>query len=280
MDAKQRAYPGRRGFTLVELLTVIVIIGILAALISAAVVAAIGSARNARVTLEIRTMDQQLNLFKNTYGDYPPSNLSDSAAVTAFLRRAFPRYEKGTYASVYARFSAELSACGVPVSNDPAVALVFWLGGVPSGGKLTGFSKDVENPFAAPISGVPRTDPLFEFDRDRLNVATMRYYPNLSGAIEADAPYVYFRATEYAAAVFTHNAGGENVTLRPYVNNRSGTPEYANPKTFQIISAGRDNWYGGSGSASPTFPTTNFTSAGHHDNLTNFTDGKLEDAMQ
>lgn len=282
--------PGRTrtGFTLVELLTVIVILGILTGLISAAVVAAIARAREARVTLEIRTMEAQLQVFKNTYGDFPPSNLQDAASVGAFLRRAFPRYPANG-ADPYTQFKSDLSANDTPltVTNmDAAAALVFWLGGMPdSNGKLCGFAKDPENPFCKPSVCSLRNAPLFDFVRDRLVIsgATMRYYPDMSGAREADAPYVYFRAVEYTTAQFTHSAGGENVVLKPYQNNRTGTAEWVNPQTLQIISAGRDNLYGGTvNNDPPRFPTTNFDTSrpGHHDNLTNFLDGKLEDALQ
>ncbi len=72
----------RAGFTLVELLMVIVIIGILVALLIPAIAGAIRTANNARVTAEITNLVGSLEQFKGKYGDYPPSRvvLSESGS--------------------------------------------------------------------------------------------------------------------------------------------------------------------------------------------------------
>jgi general secretion pathway protein G len=65
----------RRGFTLVELLMVIVIITFLLALLLPAINGALRSARRAAVTAEINVLAQALANFKSKYGDYPPSRI-------------------------------------------------------------------------------------------------------------------------------------------------------------------------------------------------------------
>lgn len=67
--------PRRPGFTLVEILVVIVIIGVLVALLLPAIGGAMRTAKNTTVTGEITTLSQALAAFKEKYGDYPPSRI-------------------------------------------------------------------------------------------------------------------------------------------------------------------------------------------------------------
>ena len=65
----------RTGFTLVELLVVITILGILIALLVPAVFSAVSRANDARVAGEINTLGQALASFKNKFQEYPPSRI-------------------------------------------------------------------------------------------------------------------------------------------------------------------------------------------------------------
>jgi general secretion pathway protein G len=75
MHPGRHSRPHRRAFTLVELLTTIVIIALLAALLLPAIGAAVRSARSAAVTAEINQMAQALADFRSKYGDHPPSRV-------------------------------------------------------------------------------------------------------------------------------------------------------------------------------------------------------------
>src|SRR5262245_35894855 len=65
------------GFTLVELLIVIVIIGILVALITTAAVTAVKHARQTEIKSEVNEINDAFELFHKTYGEYPPNCQSD-----------------------------------------------------------------------------------------------------------------------------------------------------------------------------------------------------------
>jgi prepilin-type N-terminal cleavage/methylation domain-containing protein len=77
----------RGGFTMIELLMVIIIISILIGLLLPAINAAIKSARRAAVLSEISQLASALANFKSEYGDYPPSRFLavESGNYTQYL---------------------------------------------------------------------------------------------------------------------------------------------------------------------------------------------------
>lgn len=101
--------PLRRGFTLVELLVVIVILAMLAALVGRVTVAALRRGREAVVSTEISQIQNAMNEFKTKYGVVPPSlggpvedtapgtfpsetTAQRQARIMRFVSRAFPRW--------------------------------------------------------------------------------------------------------------------------------------------------------------------------------------------
>ena len=81
-----------RGFTLTEVLIVAVIIGILLALVSAAVFPALDSAKEFARYSEAANLSMAMESFKAQYGATPPSDLRKSQGnLLAFVRRIFPR---------------------------------------------------------------------------------------------------------------------------------------------------------------------------------------------
>ena len=62
----------RNGFTLVELLTVITIIGILLGLVTAVAMSVMTTAKGAVIAMEINNLDQALRTYNEKFGEFPP----------------------------------------------------------------------------------------------------------------------------------------------------------------------------------------------------------------
>ena len=329
----------RGGFTLVELLTVIVIIGILAGLITAAAVPAIRAARRATIQTEIGQLNLALDDYKIKFGDYPPDfagvNDSDTASngirdtarnqVLRHLRKRFPRLRLGTSAlSPWEHFRLLVKQASLKDSSladpnaanatdvnslDPSTALTFWLGGPAEGGTntLVGFSANPANPFAI---GGSRASEMYEFDETRLaNTGSgtgnsVRFIPpNMPATPTAGstkAPYVYFRPrnSQYDPVIASFpqrtESSIESCTCVPYAIEDmpvSGNPRWFSPKKYQIICAGLDGYFSDNtdrvinpdGDLANKYRCLDMNSANYYispaedDNITSFTQGKLED---
>ncbi len=177
----------RSGFTLVELLVVITIIGLLAGLLLPAINGAVRSAKEAAVASEISLLDQALASFKTRYGDYPPSFVvldeSGLYANNAQLVQAVQTYFQqvggltGTQLNTQTtkaiqrseryvkKFFNRMGATPQDINGDGAFnrfwilegdeCLVFFLGGVPRQNaqtfELTGFCKKPDWPMFARV---------------------------------------------------------------------------------------------------------------------------------
>ena len=243
--------PQRNGFTLVELLVVITIIGVLAALITPAVFQARRTGQISAIKAEIDLLHMAMMNYKNEYGSFPPLQ----ANATNHLSRLFPRcsttaiqaslliYQKdrpfGTYVDNFNnRQRWSLPQVGITRSN----ALVCWLSGyaknptqpVVDVTESTGLDPyyragssgtiiDIGGPTGAvsPPTLAPRTA-LMEFDRSRID-NNLQFHPR----DKAQSPYIYIPSSLY-------NSTGSIAELDPV------TGSYYNLDTFQILCNGLD----------------------------------------
>ncbi len=328
----------RLGFTLVEVLVVIAIIGVLVGLVVPAVNVARRSVQRAAIVFEVQTLGNAIEQYKTKFGDYPPDG-SDRTVWERHFRKAFPNIAASEFTVLYANAN---SSSGLPVAAvvmDPPEALVFALGG---------FSSDPAHPFTGAggplfVSGnsaqynVDRNSPLFDFKQGNLTLDAssgitvssdelllgagtvndkMPVYTTGNGRL---APFVYFDSRTYRAGSAFYNfykAANVAGVARPYksdqVNttvsktaNPDGHYRYANDRTFQIISAGLDDDFGGvpglPNNSTPEFfrypsgtslniltGASNFSryaeqsgvASAQLDNATNFADGILENALE
>ena len=252
------------GFTLVELLMVIVLISILVGLITMAASRALNRGGEARVLTEIGLLSNAIEQYKIEYGSYPPNPGTNPLVETLEQRanriqrhvaRAFPRFtgnakqaiEDSTRASLRNLGSGTPPAYlqnGLKLENlDAAEALVFWLGGMPQifyhddgtyTYELTNFSADPSNPFL-PIESSDanvraqeqRTQRLFEFDPRRLVDRDGDGWPEyvFEGTTPFDTPpFIYIDAITYQTTYYP---------LAPFLDATGGTIPAATRNAYE-----------------------------------------------
>lgn len=176
----------RRGFTLVEVMIVVVIITILAGLLIPAISSVRRKVVEGQVRTEISALEKAITEFRTTYNIDPPSSieLSEVGGIggsgwntrsAALIRQMWPQFNFG--------IARDFNGNGTTGEMDPdgdgspgltltgSQCLVFFLGGMRdtgSTGALVGFSKNPANPFAL---GGNREGPFFEFAIGRLYVS-------------------------------------------------------------------------------------------------------------
>jgi len=299
----------RRGFTLVEILTVVVIICILVTLVTVAVKGAMDAAKRTRIATQMSQLAMALDHYKAEFGEYPPDMFDDEALVR-HVKKRWPRldfslkpggisnaeYIKGSINAGYGNnvdFTAPDSEIG---------ALGFWLGGFPDfEGKLSGFSADPENPFFSnPFVDV--NDRVYdkknfidmEVGADKsmrlVDVGGGARAPVIGNEIrDVFVPVVYFRGLTsggHRAYMVTDNQHAKYGQIKqfdflstdlgfcvPYAEDEvGGVIKWKNPSTFQLLHAGLDGKFGEPAPDDPTVAPLRIIKTGTNIGLQNLDD--------
>jgi len=274
----------RNGFTLVELMVVIAIIGILMTLAVTAVGRAITRGKETAMRLEVNALQTAVQRYFDKYGDYPPDGSSPDRLMR-HMRRSFPRMSPQDSDLLVQLTRRRGTTDFSTVAMDRGEALVFFLGGFSDdplypltgeGGPLL-FVGSNPNDLGDYGYNATRDNAFFEFSPDRLTYAPdangrlMSTDEQLVGTVDDfhgfndplpaylartgnPTPIVYFDSQTYGMVgpgMFNgYLAGGtEFGGVRPYLTNRNGmmanlNDMFINPQTFQIISPGLDGIFG------------------------------------
>ena len=280
----------RNGFTLTELLIVIAIIGMLAALVTVAASAAMSAAKRSAIRMQLSQLDMALEQYRQEFGEYPPDG-TDPDAVRRHLMKVFPKAElpsdlNGAISALMVEYSANNAAHDSdhghahPATLNPSTALYFWLGGVLAKNPLSPFSLNGD-----------RSKTFYEFELDR--TCGSQYFP-YSLERDGEAPFVYFKARlvgnggHYTDASVPLSWDAEDAGIAvPYCDgSATAVPvKWRNPTKYQIITAGLDGFFG-KGVANPAYPARGSVTSNEgwddydYDNMTNFCETTLGDELK
>jgi prepilin-type N-terminal cleavage/methylation domain-containing protein len=292
--------PARSGFTVIEILTVVVIIGILIGLLVPGLMMAVKRSREFAIENDISQLEAAIEAFKTKYGFYPPdfsairatsgatptdmeiANMSN--LLLPYINRIAPNHGELTLAGTswpagYRRIDVWMKEVGQHLRPDSA--LVFWLSGLIKNKQYpltyvgTGDVVHGQLAYNAGADGTVEREIFFDFKGSKLVLdATttpvanaVARYSQLDNAPEY---YVYFETKNLLATSTLPSCVVNGVTVKPYANSSN---VLYRKDSYQILAPGLDAVFAETASTSPSVGSV---TPRERDNLSNFSEGRLE----
>jgi len=279
-----------RGFTLVEMLVVLGIIGILVALLMPAVMAVVVRGRVTRMGMEVAQLNDAIEAYKTKMGDYPP-NFKDYSVFQRHVRRCYPKINANEL-DLFIQNVWPGYTLAVPGQIDEGESLVLWLSmtrnnpqfpfGLSAAGSGTGVVKYYDFPEQRLVFGdadvIPSFRPEYAKETFYLYVDSRTYFSSVRNFIDPmmtrNPVSAEGLAETMALPYWSENQVSTNMMLPTC--QRFAPME---PTRFQILCAGTDGDFG-YGNPPPDvkgFPQGANYNRGDRDNITNFSGGKRLD---
>ena len=285
----------RRGFTLVELLVVITVIGILVGMLAVAIIPALQRGKEASIQFEMKQIEQSIEQFRTDKGFYPPSF---EGLTFAQFKRYVDRMAPNNRESLDGRLMPWWTSIGMFIDQESS--LVFWLSGTfenqqypITGGAPTGTIISAHG-FGADPTSVGKRKSYFDFQSGQLfgdqTDESVEYTP---GGTPTEIPAALRATTAVPGIILEYKQPhGKSMDTRPsagsdllfkYRDSESyaaagayhdSTGAFINPNTFQLITFGLDGARGPITATGVNASASDLSSDGE-DNLCNFANGRI-----